>query len=214
VPYRPGKVLPVTVHLKVPIVQAVQWDPWLTDNLGQAAERAGVEYDGGEEEGTFEVFAFDGTTAEQVRDIASEVLASSGEKATVTVTGDHEVTVVLAPSDWLVPLMSGQEPYPRAIRKLGRETAAKPEFAAWWSGTTYPTLLFHQAHDAHGRNTWSFTDTDDDPPQLIVTAQLDLSILNIDKPARGEAARVAKENLGTVLATVSKHLGLEPPPRL
>lgn len=65
-PARAGNLLPVNVFLKVPIVQAVEWDPWLTDNLTAAADKAGIECDGGEEEGRHEVFFFADAKPEEV----------------------------------------------------------------------------------------------------------------------------------------------------
>ena len=66
---------------------------WLEEACARASEAAGVgeDYDGGEEEGEWEVHEFFGLKAEEVRDLVAPVLARGHAQALVT--GKHEVTV-------------------------------------------------------------------------------------------------------------------------
>jgi hypothetical protein len=80
-----------TTKLLIPIDDAVRWE-WLEEALWRAAEEADAEgYDGGEEEGDFEVHRFDDMLAEEVRDLVAPVLARG--HAVAVVTGKREVTV-------------------------------------------------------------------------------------------------------------------------
>ena len=82
--------------LLVPIEDAVRWE-WLEEALWRAAEEADAEgYDGGEEEGEYEVHRFDDMRAEEVRDLVAPVLTGH---AVAVVTGKREVTVIPALSE-------------------------------------------------------------------------------------------------------------------
>jgi hypothetical protein len=99
--------MPMTyVDLRVPIGDAIEWEPWLTEALSIGADESKVGYDGGEEEGRFESHLFLDADAETVKALAQRVLDDKGLSRQVLVTSDHEVTVFdQGPSqDWLVPV--------------------------------------------------------------------------------------------------------------
>lgn len=79
------------MRVRVPIVDAVEWEPWLESQLSRTAHVAGLVYDGGEEEGDFEVHDFfDGKNAAEVavvQRLVLDVLTRRKKARTVTTTG-------------------------------------------------------------------------------------------------------------------------------
>lgn len=187
-------------YLRVPVVEAVEWGEWLEDELATAAQRAGVNYDGGEEEGEYEVHVFDGISAEQLEELVAEVLKPRG--AQVKVTGASELTVTLpASSVWIKILNTIEHPYGKAVKSVAKEFS--DSLSGWWAKSGRSRLLVQLSHD-DGR-PWLF---ENDGSDLFVAARVDLSI--IDRLAsKAEVEEVARANLQSVIDRVGEHLGVE-----
>lgn len=192
-------------RLRIPIFNAIEWGERLEVDLGRAADRVGAEYDGGEEEGEFEVHSFTGISPNDLLLLASRVL---GKRAsTISITGDHEVTVQVPDPDWIKVLGPVEHEYDRAIRRLVSQLANDPTWSEWWHSTRYRALWLQESH---GSDEVNF-DEDDLPGALFVRARVDLKILDEKPLDRAKVVSQAKHNLAIVLDKVAEFVGKEHP---
>jgi hypothetical protein len=188
------------VSVLVPIEDAVAWDPWLTTELGNQAERLGLGYDGGEESGPFEVFDFEGDP-EVVERAVIDALGTHKISRPVS-RAENRITVAALEGRWLVTYASQDNAYGKALRRVTREVAGQQDLARWFAGTGLQKVWFHESH-APGRPAL-FPD-EQEGGELYLMHYTDLTILD-EKPSRAEAERVAREHVQDVLEAVAEHL--------
>lgn len=201
----------MVIRVRVPIVDAVEWEPWLESQLSRAAHAAGLVYDGGEEEGDFEVHDFfDGDDASEVggvQRLVLDVLTRRRKTRTVTVTASGEVTVAEAPdSPWLRPLIPSDHPYLRAVHRRAKAASSDPELRDWWSESGYTRLWFQLRPLERPKRHWPFSH---EPGEVLFTlaAVAELSILDEERPARAAVRVAAEQTVDTVLRQTAAHLG-------
>lgn len=196
------------VSVRVPIEDAVAWDPWLTTELGVQAEKMDLGYDGGEEEGQFEVFDFTGDPAQVERAVVL-ALAGRGVDRSVTRKGTR-VTVGGVAGRWLVPLAPRSTVYEKALHRVAEELCSDQDLSAWWASTGLRTLTFHESNQP-GRPTIVHGEQEDG--ELYLMHFSDLTILNEEpKPTKAEGEEVARKHLREVLEAAAEHLGKPLPP--
>jgi hypothetical protein len=193
--------VPVNVSVRVPIEDAVAWDPWLTAELGVQAERLGLGYDGGETYGEYEVFDFTGD-AEQVEQAVSTVLGERGVRRAVTRKG-QQVEVVAEVGRWVFSYNPVDSAYARAMQRLVRRVSADPKMVEWREAAGLRKAGFQESHQP-GRPVVFWDDEDEGVVEL--THFTDLTILDAE-PTNAEAEEVAGAHLHEVLQAVAEHLG-------
>jgi hypothetical protein len=204
-PARTEILLPMTTtYLRIPLSEALDWGA--DERLSQAAERAELEYDGGEEEGEFEVHVFENVAPNALRDFAKSVLPKD---VSVIVTGPNEVTVQITNPRWLKPLGPNEHPYNRALHALTQRVSDDPAWQEWWSKSGYRQLWFQERH---GTTPAIRFDGESTPGVLFVRSQVDLFVLDRDHPVKGEATQAAHRNLEFVLDRTAEWLGRPRPP--
>lgn len=120
----------MSVDLRVPITDAVEWEPWLTEALSVGADESKVGYDGGEEEGRYETHMFMEADVETVKAVAEGVLCAKGVSRQVIITSDSQVTVAGGADDWIVPIRGAGKA--RTVKKLCRELNADQGLVTWF----------------------------------------------------------------------------------
>ena len=191
----------VTVSVHVPIEDAVEWDPWLTTELGVQAERLGLGFDGGETYGKFEVFDFTGD-AEQVEQAVTTVLSEHGVRRAVTRKG-RKITVAAEVGRWVFSYNPVDSAYARAMQRLVREVSADPKMVEWREATGLRKVGFLESHQP-GRPVVLWDDQEEG--EMGLTHFTDLTILD-EEPTKAEADEVASAHLREVLEAVAEHLG-------
>lgn len=191
----------VTVSVRVPIEDAVEWDPWLTTELGVQAERLGLGYDGGETHGKFEVFDFTGD-AELVEQAVATVLGEHGVRRAVTRKG-RKVQVAAEAGRWVFSYNPVDSAYARAMQRLVREVSADPKLVDWREATGLRKVGFQESHQP-GRPVMFWDDQDEG--EMGLTHFTDLTILD-EEPTKAEAEEVARAHLQKVLEAVAEQLG-------
>jgi hypothetical protein len=192
----------MSVLVRVPIADAVAWDPWLTEELGDQAQRLGLGYDGGEEDGPFEVFDFEGDPA-QVEQAVLAGLKTAGVHRTIT-RESNVITVARNPDTrWLVPLSPKSGAYDKALHRVAKEMSDDAELKAWFVGTGMTAIQFQESNTP-GRPAL-FHDSDE-PGVIFLMHYADLTIVD-RTPKKAEAEQVAREHLHSVLTQVAGHLG-------
>lgn len=193
----------MSVQVRVPIEDAVAWDPWLTEELGKQAERLGLGYDGGEEEGAYEVFDFEGDVDKVVQAVHAALSTQKPQIIRGLRTEGNTLTLDGTPGRWLVPLTPQDTAYGKALHRVARELERDPALAEWLAGTGLRKVMFHEAHrpgsPAH------FPDEPEDG-ELLLYHGTDLTIMD-RTPTRSEAEEVARRNLLEVLEAVAEHVG-------
>lgn len=204
-PARTGDELPMSkvseVSVRVPIIDAVTWEPWLTTELGVQAEKFDLGYDGGEESGKYEVFDFTGEP-EQVEQAVVLTLVAHGVHRPVTREG-RRVTVAPETGRWLVPLTAQDTMYGKALHRVARELERDERLADWFAGTGLRKVMFHESHRPGQPARFS---EDQEDGELLLSHGTDLTIMD-GKPSKDEAEKVAREHLREVLEAVAGHLG-------
>ncbi len=193
--------MPLTVSVRVPIEDSVEWDPWLTTELGIQAERLGLGYDGGETYEKFEIFDFTGD-AEQVELAVANVLREHGVRRAVTRKG-RKITVAAEVGRWLCSYNPVDSAYARAMQRLVREVSADPKLVEWRAATGLRKVGFQESHQP-GRPV-TFWDHQDEG-EVELTHFTDLTILD-EEPTTAKADEVARAHLQEVLEAVAEHLG-------
>ncbi|WP_091179254.1 hypothetical protein [Microlunatus flavus] len=195
----------------MPIVDAVEWEPWLESQFSRAAHAAGLGYDGGEEEDDFEVHDFfDGDNAAEVgvvQRLVLDVLTRRKKPRTVTATGSGEVTVAEAPdSPWLRALIPSDHSYLRAVHRRAKAACSDPQLRDWWSESGYKGLWFQLRPLEQPKRPWPFSR---EPGQILFTlaAVAELAILDEERPARAAVRAAAEQTIDAVLRQTAAHLG-------
>lgn len=191
----------VNVSVHVPIGDAVEWDPWLTTELGIQAERRGLGFDGGESYGKFEVFDFTGD-AEQVEQVVAAVLGDHGVRRAVTRKG-QKITVAAEVGRWVFSYNPVDSAYARAMQRLVREVSADSRLVEWRAAAGLRKLGFQESHKP-GQPVMFWDDQDQG--EVGLTHFTDLTILDAE-PTKDEANEVASAHLQEVLEAVAEYLG-------
>lgn len=192
------------VLVRVPESDAIEWEPWLTTALGEQARALDLGYDGGESDGRFEVFDFEGDPA-LVEQAVVTALRQHGVRRRTKRTG-HTVSIAgVADDRWLLPLSPKDHPYEDAMHRVAREVSADPELREWFSGTGRTTIRFHESHEP-GRPALFPGPGYEEDGELYLMHFTDLSIVD-DAPTKAEAERAARDHIQDVLRAVAGHLG-------
>jgi hypothetical protein len=195
----------MSVSVLIPIEDAVAWEPWLETELGVQAGKFGLGYDGGEEDGPFEVFDFTGDP-EQVERAVGLVLVAKGVRRKIS-RADNFVTVEAQDGRWLAPLASKDTQYGKALHRVAREVSRDDKLTRWLAETGKSTIRFHEAHEPGRAALFPGSDYEGSG-EVYLMHFTDLTMVNEDpRPTKSEAEKVAREHVREVLEAVAEHLG-------
>jgi len=205
-----------TVKLLIPISDAIEWEPWLTDVLSEEAHSAQVGYDGGEEEGSYESHLFLDTDTDTVEAIAQRVLSQKRLDRSVDVTGDDKVTVLrrAGSSEWIsVQPMPGA--YGRAVRDLCKQLNAHEHMRPWLASHGYGVVTVRQAPGGRQEKAlFQAAPADGSPDELFMIAPVDLSVYEEGTTTGRPSQLLARENMRSILDRLAAHLGSSLPEAL
>lgn len=204
-------VLVTATRLLVPIDTAVEWE-WLEDALLAETIGSQVTYDGGEEEGAYQVHLFDQADAEQVLAIAEKVLRRACRRVSVAITGEGDVAVTepRVNDGWLVALGPAQHPLDRAVKDLVKSLSADEALSQWWRSTGYGRVSFHRGNASSGSRPLTFSEQPDGG--VVVHVGVDLTLLDVDRPSRTAVRDAARHSVRILIERLGDYVG-RPAPR-